>query len=64
MGGSGAEVGGTKLPLAITVAEHPTFGPLGAIDIPMQSLEGFPTMVTKGEAGELDSNSSRRGSGH
>jgi fermentation-respiration switch protein FrsA (DUF1100 family) len=47
------DVGGTKLPFAITVAEHPTFGPLGAIDIPMQSLEGFPTMVTKGEAGKL-----------
>jgi fermentation-respiration switch protein FrsA (DUF1100 family) len=47
------DVGGTKLPFAITLADHPTFGPLGAIDIPIQGLDGFPLIVTKGEGGKL-----------
>lgn len=47
------DVGGTKLPLAITLADHPTYGPLGAIDIPMQGLDGFPLLVTKGEGGAV-----------
>jgi uncharacterized protein len=47
------DVGGSKIPFAITLAEHPTFGPLGAIDIPMQGLDGFPLIVTKGEGGAI-----------
>jgi uncharacterized protein len=47
------DVGGSKLPFAVTIADHPEFGPIGAIDIPMQSLEGFPLMVTKGDGGKI-----------
>lgn len=46
------DVGGAKLPFAVTLATHPNFGPLGAIDIPMQSLEGFPLLVSEGEGGK------------
>jgi fermentation-respiration switch protein FrsA (DUF1100 family) len=47
------DVGGSKIPFAITLAEHPTLGSLGAIDIPMQGLDGFPLVVTKGEGGAI-----------
>ncbi len=44
------EVGASKVPLAITLAEI-NGSPIGSIDIPMQGLDGFPLFVTKTDGG-------------
>lgn len=46
------DVGGQKLPMSLLVAEGPK-GPVGAIDIPMQGLSGFPALVERAADGTL-----------
>ena len=41
------EAMGMKLPMALTLVDDSPFGPLGAIDIPMQGVSGLPLLVTR-----------------
>jgi pimeloyl-ACP methyl ester carboxylesterase len=47
------QIQGTALPMSLVFAEAGPLGTLGAIDIPIQGLEGFPLLVERGEGGTL-----------